>query len=83
MDKSNSVPRKSFQLVELAARNGVSVGFLYKEVAAGRLRVRKAGATSIVTVDDEAEWLAAMPALECGRPSVRKPAPIMQESEGQ
>jgi hypothetical protein len=58
-----SVPRKSFRLEELAARHSVSVGFLYKEANAGRLRIRKAGAASIVTVEDEAAWLAAMPIL--------------------
>lgn len=55
------IPRKSFRLDEIAARNSVSVGFVYKQINAGRLRARKAGAATIVTVEDEAAWLETMP----------------------
>jgi hypothetical protein len=60
---NDSVPRKSFRLDELAKRHSVSIGFLYKEAAAKRLRIRKAGAASLVTTEDEAAWLNAMPVL--------------------
>ena len=66
--EKSPVPRKSFRLEELAARHS-SVGFLYREHAAGRLQIRKAGAASLVTVDDEAAWLAAMPALGASKPA--------------
>jgi hypothetical protein len=56
-------PRRSWRLPELAERHGVSLGFLYKEANAGRLRIRKANTVSIVTDEDEAAWLAAMPIL--------------------
>jgi hypothetical protein len=55
--------QSSSRLPELAKRHSVSVGFLYKQAALGRLRIRKAGAASIVTAADEAEWLASMPIL--------------------
>jgi hypothetical protein len=55
------IPRKSFRLDEIAARNSFSTGFIYKQVHLGLLRVRKAGSTTIVTAEDEAAWLEAMP----------------------
>jgi hypothetical protein len=44
----------------LAERHDLSVAFIYKEIAAGRLRARKAGSATIVTHEDEAAWLDAM-----------------------
>ncbi len=64
MNNRDPIQRKSYRLVEVAERNALSVGFLYKESAAGRLRIRKAGGASIVTDKDEADWLAAMPLLD-------------------
>jgi hypothetical protein len=55
------IPRKSFRLNEIAARNSFSLGFIYKQINAGRLRVRKAGSATIVTAEDEVAWLEAMP----------------------
>jgi len=57
----NPLPRKSFRLEEIAERNSFSLGFIYKQIGLGLLRVRKAGATSIVTIEDEEAWLGAMP----------------------
>ena len=55
------IPRKSFRLDEIAARNSFSTGFIYKQIGLGLLRARKAGSTTIVTAEDEAAWLEAMP----------------------
>jgi hypothetical protein len=55
------IPRRSFRLDEIAARNSFSVGFIYKQIGLGLLRVRKAGSTTIVTAEDETAWLEAMP----------------------
>jgi hypothetical protein len=55
--------RKSFRVAELAKRHSLSRAFIYKEIAAGRLRARKAGAATIVTEEDEAAWLTAMPVI--------------------
>jgi hypothetical protein len=57
------VSRGSWRLDEFAERHRVSVGFLYKEAAAKRLRIRKAGAVSLVTPDAEVAWFATMPIL--------------------
>jgi hypothetical protein len=58
--------RKSFRIAELAQRHGLSVAFIYNEIKAKRLRARKAGAATIVTDEDEAAWLAAMPVIGGG-----------------
>jgi hypothetical protein len=55
--------RKSFRIAELAQRHALSVAFIYNEIKAKRLRARKAGAATIVTDEDEAAWLAAMPVI--------------------
>jgi hypothetical protein len=55
--------RRSSRLAELARRHSLSLSFIYKEIAAGHLRVHKAGAATIVTDDDEQAWLDQMPVL--------------------
>jgi hypothetical protein len=46
-------------LDRLAELTSVSRRELYREAGSGRLRVRKIGARSIVTLDDGRSWLAA------------------------
>jgi hypothetical protein len=55
------IPRRSFRIDEIAARNSFSVGFIYKQINLGLLRVRKAGSATIITIEDETAWLDAMP----------------------
>jgi hypothetical protein len=57
------VGRRSYRVPEIAHRNGVSRAFVYKQIAEGRLRARKAGAATIVTDEDEAAWIGGMPDL--------------------
>jgi hypothetical protein len=59
------IPRRSFRIDEIAARNSFSVGFIYKQINLGLLRVRKAGAATIITIEDETDWLNAMPRTLC------------------
>jgi hypothetical protein len=47
----------------MARRHQLSLSFLYNEIAAGRLRARKAGSATIVTEQDEDDWLQRMPVL--------------------
>jgi hypothetical protein len=67
--------RYSSELKELAARHGVTVWTLYQERRKGRLRIKKIGARSIVTDEDERAWLDGLPTLsDAGRkPPGRKP----------
>ncbi|MGC2081608.1 MAG: DNA-binding protein [Xanthobacteraceae bacterium] len=59
--------RTSSRIAELAKRHHLSPAFLYKEIAAGHLRARKAGTATIITDEDEKAWLDAMPII--GEPS--------------
>jgi hypothetical protein len=55
--------RKSWRPAEFAERHSLSPAFIYGEIKARRLRARKAGAATIITEDDEADWLDAMPTI--------------------
>jgi hypothetical protein len=81
MKKSLPIPRKSFRLDEIAARNSFSIGFIYKQIGLGLLRVRKAGATSIVTVEDEQAWIEAMPTTLNSGPRRTQTAPALMTKE--
>jgi hypothetical protein len=58
---SEPIERKSWRLDEFAQRHGFSRAFIYKEIGRGSLPARKAGAATIITDEDEAAWLTAMP----------------------
>lgn len=60
MTEQNAVARTAYRLKEIAQRNAVGMTTLYKEIAAGRLRVRKVGRATIVTAADEAAWLDSL-----------------------
>jgi hypothetical protein len=69
------VARTSSRLPQLAKRHTVSLAFIYKEIAAGRLNARKAGSCTIVTDEDEAAWLEAMPTFKPSGHAAPEPAP--------
>jgi excisionase family DNA binding protein len=46
---------------EAARRAGVGRGLLYQEIGKGRLRVRKAGRRTLITINDLSAWLDALP----------------------
>lgn len=48
---------------QAARRAGVGRGFLYQEIAKGRLRARKAGRRTLVALTDLAAWLEALPSF--------------------
>jgi hypothetical protein len=58
--------RKSFRVAEFASRHHLSPAFIYKEIASGRLRARKAGQATIIVDEDEHAWLEAMPFVNGG-----------------
>jgi hypothetical protein len=61
--------RKSFRVAEFANRHRLSPAFIYKEIAAGHLHARKAGSATLITLEDEAEWLAGMPSVRSASPT--------------
>jgi excisionase family DNA binding protein len=56
--------RKAFAVREFCARHGVCRQTFYEEVRRGRLRARKLGKKTIVTAEDEREWLESLPVLD-------------------
>jgi hypothetical protein len=57
------VERKSWRPAAFAERHSISPAFVYKQIAEGKLKARKAGGATIITEKDEAEWLAQMPVI--------------------
>jgi hypothetical protein len=57
---------KSWRPAGYAKRHNVSLAFVYKQIALGLLNARKAGNVTIITAEDEADWLAAMKSVKPG-----------------
>ena len=51
----------AYSVDEFIAAANISRTKAYEEIAAGRLRVRKVGARTIIRVEDAKAWLAALP----------------------
>jgi hypothetical protein len=64
--------RKSWRPTEFAERHSVSPSFIYGEIKAKRLRARKAGAATIITDEDESDWLNAMPIIGADKTATTK-----------
>ena len=60
---SEQSPRLAYSIADLTQIAGVGRTFLYEEIKAGRLIVRKAGRRSLVLAEDAASWLASLPKL--------------------
>jgi excisionase family DNA binding protein len=48
-------------IVEAARRAGVSRSFIYAEISCGKLKIRKAGRRSLISVQDLEEWFSSLP----------------------
>ncbi|WP_063799726.1 hypothetical protein [Bradyrhizobium jicamae] len=57
----NFYGRRSFRVEEIAERNGISRAQIFVEIKEKRLNARKVGSRTIVTDEDEANWLASLP----------------------
>jgi hypothetical protein len=62
MDQSND--KRSLSVLEFSRINGWSVWFTYKLAREGKLRIRKAGRRSIITPEDAAACINALPAFK-------------------
>jgi hypothetical protein len=56
--------QRSFSVKSFCERNEVGKTTVYGEINTGRLRARKAGKRTIITDEDEAEWLKNLPVVE-------------------
>lgn len=58
-----SALKRSFRVEEFATRNSISRAQVYVELRARRLNGRKVGSATLITIEDETAWLAALPKL--------------------
>ena len=56
--------KRSFRVDEFAARNSISRAQVYVELREGRLNARKVGSATLITIEDETAWLAALPLVK-------------------
>jgi hypothetical protein len=57
----NDVNKLAFTIAEFVQLSGLGRSHIYKEIAAGRLIVRKAGRRSLILRDEGLAWLANLP----------------------
>ena len=58
MDENNNPQvRNAYGLREIAKRNGISLGTVYNEIRAGRLRPFKIGTRTLIRDAEEQAWL--------------------------
>jgi hypothetical protein len=55
--------RRCFSVTEFARRNSISRSRAFFEIRSGRLEARKVGRRTIITIEAEAAWLAALPVV--------------------
>jgi hypothetical protein len=56
--------KRSFRVDEFAIRNSISRAQVYVELKEGRLNGRKVGSATLITIEDETAWLAALPTMK-------------------
>jgi excisionase family DNA binding protein len=56
--------RRAITITEFAARYSIGRSKIYEEAAAGRIKLRKVGKKTLITVEDAEKWLANLPAVE-------------------
>jgi hypothetical protein len=59
--------KKSWRPPSFALRHELSTSQVYVEIREGRLNARKIGSATIITEEDEAAWLKALPPFETHR----------------
>ena len=60
---AQTTTKRAFRIEEFAHRNSISRAQVYIELKTGRLNARKVGSATLITVEDENAWLAALPAM--------------------
>ena len=57
-------PIRANSIEAFCDRTGLGRSFVYLEIKAGNLTARKAGRRTLILPDDEARYLASLPAIE-------------------
>jgi hypothetical protein len=60
------LPKLAYSVEEFGAVAGLGRTKLYAEIAAGRLRARKAGKRTVILAEDGRAYLASLPELASG-----------------
>ena len=60
---AQTTTKRAFRIEEFAHRNSISRAQVYIELKTGRLNARKVGSATLITIEDENAWLAALPAM--------------------
>lgn len=68
MQQADVTERCAYSVASFGQSFGVGRSTIYEEIRAGRLKIRKAGARTLITHDDAMAWLNALPE----RPSTRE-----------
>lgn len=55
--------QRALTIKEFTEQYGIGRSSVYEELKAGRLRARKIGKRTIITVDDAEEWLGNLPKM--------------------
>jgi hypothetical protein len=59
---NEAVPGKvAYTVAEFCAAHGVGKSLVFEEIAAGRLRTKKAGRRTLILAKDAAAWVDALP----------------------
>jgi predicted site-specific integrase-resolvase len=58
---AESKDRNCFGLKEFCYRNGIGRTTAYKEIKQGRLQPKKVGKRTLISLEEEARWLAKVP----------------------
>jgi hypothetical protein len=64
MSKWENALQRAMRVPEFCERYGPGRTKAYQEIAEGRLRARKYGRSTIITVEDAEDWLRRLPAVE-------------------
>jgi hypothetical protein len=64
MDIQPTIQKRAFRIDEFTHRNSISRAQVYLELKAGRLKARKVGSATLITIEDETAWLQALPAMK-------------------
>jgi hypothetical protein len=56
--------KRAFRIEEFAHRNSISRAQVYIELKAGRLNAKKVGSATLITIEAENAWLAALPSMK-------------------
>lgn len=63
MSKSEFTERNCFSVKQFCFRNGIGRTTAYKEIKEGRLRPKKVGKRTLISIEEEARWLGDAPAF--------------------